>query len=153
MPRTSLCLKTDAPMRTLLALMLLLAAWTMPLVSPAQDVDLNPLDDYIGQVNGRCPIDLGEEWYINGLAIQADTVVLALKVPSSIKYFLSELTGDSDNVKRLWLRQLKQFADVWTPLLDLLRKEGRPFRLDIMLGDLRPAAALRYSPADLDQGQ
>ena len=137
-------------MRTLILLFVFLAAWVVPLQGHCQDGDPNPLDDYIEQVNARCPIDFGDEWGLNSLVSEGDTVVFALKVPAVLKSFLPPLVEDNDNTRRLWKRQLEQYGEVWNPLFDLLKKEGRPFRLDLMLNERRVAASMSYTQAELD---
>ena len=102
------------------------------------------------EVNARCPIDFGDEWGLNSLVMEGDTVVLALKVPGVLKSFLPPLVEDTDNAKRLWKKQMSQYSDIWDPLFDLMKKEGCPFRLDLMLNERRVAASMVYSHSDLD---
>ena len=146
----SLQLMNSFEMRTFILLLVLSVAWVMPLQGHCQDEDPNPLDEYIEQVNARCPIDLGEEWGLNSLTAEGDTVVFALKVPVVLKSFLPPLVEDKSNTRRLWKRQLEQYSEIWSPLFDLLKKEGRPFKLVLMFNERTIAATLSYSQDDLD---
>lgn len=109
-------------------ILLILAVLLTPLLVFAQDDEATP-SSIVDQLSARCPSQQRDQWVINSVETDGDTVVVELMTPSSLTAFLSVLTSDNSKAKRLWIQQLSNFGDEWKRLVEYLAQEGLPMRL------------------------
>lgn len=130
-------------------LLAILAVLLLPLSGFAQDEESVNLDMYIWQMSAQCPCDVGDEWCVTSIIAVADTVTLEIEVPATLKGFLSMLTENSDNVKRLWTSQVIQFGDSWKQLVDLVASEKRWLQLFLTPSGSKQSDVVVISPEKL----
>ena len=134
-------------------LLILLAAILAPQAAfPQASADVSAgTDTCITAIAESCPINYKDGWIINAVTNSADTVRLELQVPSSLAGFLSMLTGEGDNVKLLWLRQLSCFGDPWERLCGCVVAARRALVIDVRPKDSKVDAEIVLSPEDLER--
>ena len=100
------------------------------------------LDEYSEQLNDKCPIIYGGDWIIKSITMVGDRYALVdLQAPSTLSMVFSSLTGNTDNVKQVWGKQLRQYGEQWNRFAKLLVRAGRPVVLIVpQIGDHDPAA-------------
>jgi len=92
-----------------------------------QDWLVVDIGQYVEELNDRCPISYGDVWSAHSFTLVGDRYALVdLQVPESLMMFLPQLTEDTDNVKRLWVKQFRDFDDHWRRLLDMLADANYP---------------------------
>lgn len=134
-------------MRRVLQLICLFAALVLPASASGQGtIVAADIDTYVTLLNAECPIKYHEAWAVNSIEAEGDTVYAVLQTPSSLAGFLSMLTGEGDNVVRMWLRQLKNFGYPWIDLIDRLTDEGRYLVITIQPENSRTAAQISVTP-------
>ena len=118
-----------------------------PFVGSAQNVETEDFDSLVAKFNAECPITSGENWALTSFATAGDTVLIELQVPASLGGFMSLLTADTDNVKRLWVRELNSFGEQWKTFVTRLIEADRPVRLYFTPkgGDIAAEIVLRPS--------
>ena len=120
-----------------------------PALSTAQDFEEVSLDAFIEQLNEQCPCSSGEDWNITKVVAASDTVLVEMTIPSILNGFISMLTVDNENCKRLWIEHLLQFGTDWTQLVERVAQEGRRLLLAFVpLGGNQPSY-LSCSPDEL----
>lgn len=134
-------------MNKLFVILLCLLASAFPLRGVAQEEIV--LDTCIERLSAQCPVNVGEGWTINSLLDDGEAIVLELVTPASLKGFLSMLTGDSENVKRLWTRHILQFGDQWETLLKQLETQGRTLKLLLKPVGVDEPEIVVISPEDI----
>lgn len=97
-------------MNKLRLLFILLVALLCPVIGQAQDDDAIDFEAVVAPLSTHCPHDGGGGWLVTSVAVAEDTIVVDLETPASISGFLSALTGNNLNVKRLWLKHLLGFG-------------------------------------------
>lgn len=131
-----------------LGFLLLAITLSLPFFSSAQEVDAEDFDGYIAKLNTECPIGNGENWALLSFAVAGDTVVAELQVPASLVVFMSVLTEDSDNVRRLWVREMDAFGETWRAFVNRLVEADRPLRLKFRPKDKDATAEILLMPTD-----
>ena len=111
-------------------------------------IAVGDFDTYIIMLDGECPIDHKDAWAINSIVADGDTVRLELQIPSSLSGFLSMLTGEEDNVKKMWIKQLLSFGYPWHDFMERLANEGRPLVITFCPKDSDTAALMTFLPED-----
>ena len=106
------------------------------------------LDTYVALLNEECPIEYKDSWAVNALLTDADTVYVQVQTPSSLAGFLPQLTGEGDNVKRMWIKQLKPFGHPWEEFFDRMAGAGRYLVISFHPKDARKTAAIVFTPDD-----
>ena len=128
----------------------LLAAMCMPPLAMAQGVIVAAdVDTYVTLLGQECPIQHGHDWAVNAIELNGDTVHVELQTPSSLAGFLAPLTGEGDNVKRMWLQQLKSFGYPWLDLMDRLAQSQRTMVITFRPQGSRNTAMVVFTAADL----
>ena len=95
---------TPINMRRLAQLFWLFVAVIFPVSALAQGPMIaGDVDAYVALLSADCPIGHGDAWALNAIEAEGDTICAVLQTPSSLAGFLSMLTGEGDNVKRMWL--------------------------------------------------
>ena len=100
-----------------LGFLLFVIVFTLPLLASAQDVESEDIDSCIIRLNSECPIEAGDNWTFLSFSSTSDTVTVELQVPASLGSFMSLLTNDSENVRRLWVREISGFGVQWKMFL------------------------------------
>lgn len=136
-------------MNKLFVILLCLLASAFPLRGVAQEEIVLDLDTCIERLSTQCPVNVGEGWTINSLLDDGEAIILELVTPASLKGFLSMLTGDSENVKRLWTRHILQFGDQWEALLKQLETKGRTLKLLLKPVGVDEPEIVVISPEDI----
>ena len=112
-----------------LGFLLFVIVFTLPLLASAQDVESEDIDSCIIRLNSECPIEAGDNWTFLSFSSTSDTVTVELQVPASLSSFMSLLTSDTDNVRRLWGREISGFGERWKTFLARLADADRYLRL------------------------
>ena len=112
-----------------LGFLIFVIALSLPLLGLAQEAEAEDLDSYIARLNTECPIECGENWTFLSLSPAGDTVTVELQVPASLGSFMSLLTSDTDNVRRLWGREISGFGEQWKRFLARLADADRYLKL------------------------
>lgn len=119
------------------------------MVSFAQSKPDQDFDAFVAQLNERCPIVHDDGWAI--LAFRSsggDTTHVELAFPRLLNAFLPALTGNTQNVRRVWARQMNMFGDQWKEFVTLMLDARRTLVLDFMLDDEPPVATVTFLPED-----
>ena len=134
------------------------AIWVALLLCPLSGLALEifgaqDLDSYVLQLNVLCPITCGDQWAVNSVTADGDTVWVELEAPGVLDVFLSTLTEDSPGVKRLWKNQMLSFGNQWERLMDLLVEAGHSLVLFIRPQDSDSSAYVAFNPDELKNEQ
>lgn len=130
--------------------LLWVALLLFPLWGHAQEsFEGQDFDSCVTQLNAQCPIDCGDNWFINGVTAEGDTVWVELEAPGVLEIFLAKLTEDSPGVKRLWKSQMQSFGERWGQFVDSLVENGRLMVLRITPQDSDSTADVLFNPEDL----
>lgn len=135
-------------MKKFYRILLLFVALLVSTACFAQD-KATSFDAYIADLNSQCPIPYGDDWVITSVSMCCDTVTLKLDAPAALSMFLPMLTDNTDGVKRLWLRQMDQYGDLWNRFVDALVNEERSLILVVTPISCDEGASIVYSPSDL----
>ena len=137
-------------MRRLAQLFWLFAAVIFPVSALAQTTMIaGDVDAYVALLSADCPIGHGDAWALNAIEAEGDTICAVLQTPSSLAGFLSMLTGEGDNVKRMWLKQLKNFGHPWEDLIGRLTREKRYLLVTFHPENSTITDELLFAPEDL----
>lgn len=123
-----------------------------PLLAHSQDTTTVDLDKYVEQVNAQCPILYSDSWSINSFTpVGINYVLVDVHMPSNLSMFLSTLTEDKDNVKRMWIRQLKQYGERWNKFVDVMVDNDRRIVLNLCPEGSDESALITLLPSDFSQ--
>ena len=129
----------------------ILAAFLIcPMSCFAWDIATLCVDDYVEELNGQCPISFPDkDWGVNSFTMVGDRYVLVdIQVPSVLTMFLSSLTGDADNVKQLWIRQLDGYGEPWTGFVERMVAAMLPVVINVHPCDSDDSALMTLTPSD-----
>lgn len=133
---------------------LLAAVLLFPLLGFAQEtetVELPDFDTFVAELNAKCPIDYNEGWAIYSFVATDDMATVQLQIPTILNAFLPALTADTDNAKRLWVRQMKMCGDDWKQFAKLLVETNRSLTIQFMLNEDEQVASMTFTPDFLRQ--
>lgn len=133
---------------------LLAAVLLFPLLGFAQEtetVELPDFDTFVAELNAKCPIDYNEGWAIYSFVTTDDMATVQLQIPTILNAFLPALTADTDNAKRLWVRQMKMCGDDWKQFAKLLVETNRSLTIQFMLNEDEQVASMTFTPDFLRQ--
>ena len=136
-------------MHKLFVILLCLLASAFPITGIAQEENVLDLDTCIERMSTQCPVSVGEGWAINSVQDDGEAITIELGTPASLKGFLTMLTGDSDNVKRLWIRHVLQFGGQWETLIKQLEAKGRSLKLLLKPAGTDEPAVILITPEDI----
>ena len=131
--------------------LILVIALSLPLLGLAQEAEAEDLDSYIARLNSECPIECGENWTFLSLSPAGDTVTVELQVPASLGPFMSLLADNSENVRRLWVREIIGFGEQWKTFLARLADADRHLRLKFKPLGSEATKKIVLKPSDLKQ--
>ena len=123
----------------------------VPICGLAREAENETLDDYVAHLNAECPISSGDNWVLRSFETRGDTVIVDLKVPSALSPFMSLLTSDSENVRRLWVREMGVFGETWKAITARLVEAERPLKLIFKLDRSEPENEIILLPTDFKQ--
>ena len=148
MPRP-LPLLSDMVKRLLLSLLLL----ALPSLAHCQQVSsIGDMAAYVDSLNSQCPINYDDEWGVNSFTMVGDRYALVdVKLPANLSMFLSRLGSNTDNVKKMWVGQLKQFGDPWNRFVDRMVEAGCNIVINLRPEGSDKTALLTFCPADFKQ--
>lgn len=133
-----------------------MAAWAQDKVEEVDDIYPTKesvaaeLDEYSEQLNDKCPIIYGGDWIIKSITMVGDRYALVdLQAPSTLSMVFSSLTGNTDNVKQVWGKQLRQYGEQWNRFAKLLVRAGRPVVLIVQPDGNPKSAIMTLQPSDL----
>jgi hypothetical protein len=128
----------------------LLALLAFPAWCFAQDEGDTPVDieAFVTQVNEKCPITYSEGWAVNSCTLTDDTVSLVMGVPANFGFVLPMLTGNAENVKRLWIKQLSQYGAQWNQFVDMLVSSNKALKLVLKPEDSNSEGVILFEPAN-----
>lgn len=130
---------------------LLLAVLLFPIVTHAQKIMNRDVDEYVEELNAMCPIEYKDDWAMNSLTMVEDRYALVdIQLPSNLSMFLSTLTTEGDNVKRLWIKQLKDFGERWKRFVDLMVKADRRICVSLRPKGSDETALITLLPTDFN---
>lgn len=133
---------------------LLAAVLLFPLLGFAQEtetVELPDFDTFVAGLNAKCPIDYNEGWAIYSFVTTDDMATVQLQIPTILNAFLPALTADTDNAKRLWVRQMRMCGDDWKQFAKLLVETNRSLTIQFMLNEDEQVASMTFTPEFLRQ--
>lgn len=133
---------------------LLAAVLLFPLLGFAQEtetVELPDFDTFVAGLNAKCPIDYNEGWAIYSFVATDDMATVQLQIPTILNAFLPALTADTDNAKRLWVRQMRMCGDDWKQFAKLLVETNRSLTIQFMLNEDEQVASMTFTPEFLRQ--
>jgi hypothetical protein len=133
---------------------LLAAVLLFPLLGFAQEtetVELPDFDTFVAGLNAKCPIDYNEGWAIYSFVATDDMATVQLQIPTILNAFLPALTADTDNAKRLWVRQMRMCGDDWKQFAKLLVETNRSLTIQFMLNEDEQVATMTFTPDFLRQ--
>ncbi|MBQ9555709.1 MAG: hypothetical protein IJV05_05745 [Muribaculaceae bacterium] len=120
---------------------------SIPLAAQVQDS--TDVDTYVTQLNAQCPIDFTDGWGVNSFTMVGDRYALVdIKTPSNLSMILSSISSGTDNVKRLWIRQLKQYGDRWNRFVDRMVDADLRIILNLHPEGSRETALIIFYPSD-----
>ena len=128
---------------------LLAALLLFPVSGFAQNEADSDFAVYLQQLNEQCPIACGEGMALKAFALDGDTVFVDLKVPSVLAPFLSLLTEDTDQARRLWLKELTRESEVWNQFVEYMQEDPHPMVILFKPKGNTIEATLSYGPADV----
>lgn len=131
-------------------LFLLTVMVLFPLLGRAQSIPEKEYQACINELNARCPIEHPDGWALLTFTDQGDTTRVELLYPSLLKGFLPALTGNAQNVRNLWVRQMRMFGDDWKSFVRLMLAARRTLVIDFTMGDGDPAASITFQREDFD---
>lgn len=149
MPRP-LPLLSDMVKRLLLSLLLLLA---LPSLAHSQQASsIGDRAAYVDSLNSQCPINYDDGWGVNSFTMVGDRYALVdVKLPATLSMFLSRLGSNTQNVKKMWVGQLKQFGEQWNHFVDRMVEAGCNIVINLRPEGSDKTALLTFCPADFKQ--
>ncbi len=133
---------------------LLAAVLLFPLLGFVQETEtaeLPDFDTFVAELNAKCPIDYNEGWAIYSFVATDDMATVQLQIPTILNAFLPALTADTDNAKRLWVRQMRMCGDDWKQFAKLLVETNRSLTIQFMLNEDEQVATMTFTPDFLRQ--
>ena len=131
-----------------LGFLILVIALSLPLSGLAQEAEAEDLDSYIARLNSECPIEAGDNWIFLSFSSTSDTVTVELQVPASLGSFMSLLTSDTDNVRRLWGQEISGLGEQWKWFLARLADADRYLKLNFIPKGSEATYVIVLNPAE-----
>ena len=74
-----------------------------------------------------------------------------IQLPSNLSMFLSSLSGNKDNVKQLWIRQLKMYGEPWNRFVKMMVEADRRIVVNLRPQGSEDTALMTFSPSDFNR--
>ena len=127
----------------------LMLALLFPAGGQAQEATAIDVDACVEELNAQCPVSFRDDWGVNSFTTVEDRYVLVdIKVPANLSMILSSLSSDTDNVKRLWIKQLAEYSDMWKQFADKMVEAGRPIIINLHPKGKNNTALITLMPSD-----
>ena len=117
----------------------------------AQSENTVDLEKYVERLNSQCPLDHGDEWGINSFTLVGSYALVDVMVPSNLAMFMPSLTGDSDNVKRVWIKQLATFGNRWKRFAEKMVDIERSIVINLRPKGSKQTYLITLLPTDFNQ--
>ncbi len=132
----------------------LFLASLFPLDISAQESTSAGLIDCVEELNAECPLLHRDDWSVNSFTMVGDRYALAdIKVPAGLSMVFSLLTEDTDNVKQMWIKQLKCFGERWNRFVNLMVEHDRRIIVNLHPENSDETALITFSPSDFKKNQ
>ena len=131
-------------------LIFLIVAWLSTTTMNAQEGTPHVnLVDSVEALNAFCPLSFSGDWGINSITMVGNNYSLVdVGVPASLSMVLNMLTDDSDNVKRMWIKQFDSFGEHWKHLVDLMVENDCRIVVNFRPKDSEQTALVTFHPTD-----
>ena len=131
-------------------LIFLIVAWLSTMTVNAQEGTPHVnLVDSVEALNAFCPLSFSGDWGINSITMVGNNYSLVdVGVPASLSMVLNMLTDDSDNVKRMWIKQFDSFGEHWKHLVDLMVENDCRIIVNFRPKDSEQTALVTFHPTD-----
>lgn len=128
---------------------LLVLTMLFPMNSQGQDKGTVDLGEYVEELNSQCPV-IKESWGIGSITMVGDNYALVdVLLPSNLSMFLSSLTSSNrENVRQLWIKQLKQFGEPWSRLVNTMVQTDRRIIVNLRPEGSDETALVTLYPSD-----
>lgn len=123
-----------------------------PIMACAQDTTAVSIDEYVAELNAQCPISYSDNWGLNSFTMVDNRYALVdIQLPSNLSMILSSLTADTDNVRKLWIKQFEQYGERWNHFVDMMVEADRRIIINLRPGDSEDTALMTFWPTDFNQ--
>ncbi len=140
-------------MKKPILLFFLILGLMCPVMLCAQDQPATDVDAYVTELNDQCPISYRDGWGIGSFTMVGDRYALVdVLLPGNLSMFLSSLGADKDNVRQLWIRQLRDYGEPWNRFVDLMVEADRRIIINLRPKDSEKTALITFSPSDFNRG-
>lgn len=113
----------------------------------AQDTTSVGLVDSIEELNAQCPLRHRDDWSVNSFTMVGDRYALVdIQVPAGLSMVFSMLTDDTDNVKRMWIKQLECFGERWKRFVDKMVENDRRIIVNLHPEGSDETALITFTP-------
>jgi len=131
---------------------ILILTLSFPVAGNAQDAACVDVDTLVEQLNAQCPIGHKDVWGINSFTMVGDRYALVdVKVPASLSMILSSFSDDTDNVKRLWIKELKEYGEEWNQFVDKMVEANRRIIINLHPEGSKNTALITLLPSDFNK--
>lgn len=133
-------------------LFFLIVVLLFPIMAHAQDTTAVSVDEYVEELNDKCPISYGDKWAVNSFTMVGDRYALVdIQLPSNLSMFLSSLSGNKNNVKQLWIRQLKMYGEPWNHFVKMMVEADRRIVVNLRPQGSEDTALMTFFPSDFNR--
>ena len=119
----------------------------LPVLAHGQELD--SVAERVEALNAKCPIMHKDGWVLRSFAFGDEMARVELQVPELLGPFLSPFLDDTDNVRKLWKKQLNSCYEEWKQFRKMMAKAGRPLELVIYSNEKKVAGSVIFDPIDL----
>lgn len=131
---------------------ILLLTLSFSITGKAQDITTVNLDDYVEELNAECPKNYDGDWGVNSFTMVGDRYALVdIKLPANLSMFLSSFGADTDKVRQLWIKQLKQYGERWNCFVDMMVGADRRIILNLHPEGSKKTALITLEPRDFNK--
>ena len=106
------------------------------------------LNDYVAELNEKCPITFADGWTVNSFVAKDDNVTVEITVAPSIDAYIPYLAANGDQVKQMWLRQMQQYGPMWNTLIDLAVNNNLAVVITLKATSSDATASFTFHPSD-----
>jgi len=129
----------------------LIVALLFPVMALGQETVDTALNDYVEQLNARCPIMLNDDWAFNSYTLVGSYALVDIQTPATLSMILSSFTGKSDNVKQVWIRQFSKYDEPWNTFTKRMVAAGRSVVINLRPLESETTALITLSPSDFEK--
>lgn len=136
-----------------IAIAVFFLALLFPHAISAQDSTTVNVDALVEELNAECPIDFGDEWGINSFTMVGDRYALVdVLLPANLSMVLGMLSDESsDNVKRVWIKQLNYYGKKWNDFVNAMVNADRRIVVNLRPKGSKETALITFLPSDFQR--